>query len=91
MRIEDLDLKSVTGKLRLEFMNDPPMGYLRGRTLLRNHLAQSYGCSALEAEELVDTLESRGFLHFNGDPSERSEAESTWSIRPEQRARNGWG
>lgn len=81
MAIEELDLLRVTNRLRRDFQNDPPHGYLRGKTLLRNHLAQYLGCSALEAEELVDTLESRGFLHFNGDPSARSEAESTWSIR----------
>lgn len=81
MRIEEMDLLRVSRELRHDFQNDPPLGYLRGRTLLRNHLAERLNCSALEAEELVDTLESRGFLHFNGDPSARSEADSTWSIR----------
>lgn len=81
MQMEEIDLLRVSRDLRRDFQNDPPLGYLRGRTLIRNRLAERLRCSALEAEELVDTLESRGFLHFNGDPSARSEADTTWSIR----------
>jgi len=45
-------------------------------------VVQGMGFSQLEAEELIDTLELRGYLKFLGDPSERSEADSRWEISP---------
>jgi hypothetical protein len=41
-------------------------------------------CSELEAEQLVDTLELNGYLRFEGDPSQRSRAESRWAVLPDQ-------
>lgn len=82
--IEEVDLEQVSERLRDLFEHHPPQGYLRGKTALRNALEESLHCSALQAEEMVDTLESRGFLRFSGDPSERSEADSSWSIETER-------
>lgn len=79
---EELDLGRVTEELHALLRNHEPAGYLRGKALMRDVLAQRQGLSELEAEELVDTLELRGYLHFLGDPSERSEAESRWSFNP---------
>ncbi len=56
------------------------MGYLRGRSYFRDLIAHELRCSDLEAEELVDTLEMNGFLHFEGDPYKRSVADSRWDI-----------
>jgi hypothetical protein len=82
--IDDLDLSDVANQLRRHVpVNEPPVGYLRGRSYFRDVLVAELGVSALEAEELVDTLEMNGFLVFDGDPAERSEAESRWEIRPE--------
>lgn len=78
--LEDIDLARLSARLRERFNHHPPLGYLRGRTVLRDAVAEALGCSDLEAEELVDTLESRRFLRFNGDPSQRAEADSTWTI-----------
>jgi len=47
---------------------------------MRDVLSRECGFSELESEELVDTLELNGFLHFQGDPSERSVADARWSI-----------
>jgi len=55
---------------------------LRGKSLMRNAFVHSKGYSELEAEQLIDTLELRGFLKFLGDTSERSEADSRWEIEP---------
>ena len=84
MGIDELDLADVAERLRKHIPpNEPPVGYLRGRSYFRDVLVHELGISELEAEELVDTLEMNGYLHFAGDPSERSEAESRWEIRPQ--------
>ncbi|MBX5480957.1 MAG: hypothetical protein IRZ16_03780 [Myxococcaceae bacterium] len=78
---EDLDLKQLAEELRTQLLHDPPHGYLRGRTLMRDILVHDHKFSELEAEELIDTMELNGFLHFLGDPAERSHAsDTTWEI-----------
>jgi len=79
---EDLDLGGVCRRLHRELEHDPPVGYLRGRTLMRDVLASRMGFSALEAEELVDTLEARGYVRFEGDPTRRSEVDIPWIVGP---------
>ncbi len=79
---DDLDLKQLTEELREKLKPGEPVGYLRGKSLMRDVLVQERGFSQLESEELIDTLEMRGFLHFLGDPSERSHADSHWDIEP---------
>lgn len=84
MSIDELDLADVAQRLREHIPpNDPPVGYLRGRSYFRDVLVHEFDISELEAEELVDTLEMNGFLRFAGDPAERSQAESRWDIRPD--------
>jgi competence protein ComEC len=83
VRIEDVDLLDVAERLRRHIPEgEPPVGYLRGRSYFRDVLTHELGCSELEAEELVDTLEMNGYLKFTGDPSVRSRAESRWDIDP---------
>jgi hypothetical protein len=77
---EDIDLEVVVQDLRAALKPGEPLGYLRGKALMRDILVQQKSCSELEAEELVDTLEMQGFLHFLGDPSERSVADSQWQL-----------
>src|SRR6266542_3720151 len=73
VRIEDVDLMEIAERLRRHIPEgEPPGGYLRGRSYFRDVLAHELGCSELEAEELVDTLEMNGYLKFEGDPSVRS-------------------
>ena len=79
---EDLDLAALTHELRGALGNHEPVGYLRGKSLMRDALVSQRGFSQLEAEELVDTLELRGFLHFLGNPSERSVADAPWALEP---------
>jgi competence protein ComEC len=83
VRIEDVDLMEVTERLKRHIPEgEPPVGYLRGRSYFRDVLVHELGCSELEAETLVDTLEMNGYLKFAGDPSVRSRAESRWDIDP---------
>lgn len=77
---EDLDLAQLTQELKHELGPGEPVGYLRGKSLMRDILVARKGFSDLEAEELIDTLELRGYLRFLGDPTERSVADSHWSF-----------
>jgi hypothetical protein len=79
---EDLDLRELTEDLKRTLGHGEPVGYLRGKSMMRDVLVQMRGFSELEAEELIDTLELRGFLRFLGDPSERSVADAPWEITP---------
>jgi hypothetical protein len=79
---EDLDLRQLTEELKHALGHGEPVGYLRGKSMMRDTLVQMKGFSELEAEELIDTLELRGFLRFLGDPSERSVADAPWEITP---------
>ena len=80
LRMESIDLAALAEELRRFFWTDPPDGYLRGKTAFREAIMQRLGCSAVEAEELVETLELQGFLRFSGDPNARSEADAPWQI-----------
>lgn len=79
---DDLDLKELTEDIKSMLRHHGPVGYLRGKSLMRDLLVEQKGFSQLEAEELVDTLELQGFLHFLGDPTERSVADAPWEIKP---------
>ena len=77
---EDLDLQELTQQLRAALGNAEPVGYLRGKSLMRNALVHERGFSELDAEEVIDTLELRGFIKYLGDPSEPSQANAHWDL-----------
>ncbi|KFE64604.1 hypothetical protein [Hyalangium minutum] len=79
---DDLDLRQLTEDLKGALGPGEPVGYLRGKSMMRDMLVHMKGFSELESEELIDTLELRGFLRFLGDPSERSVADAHWEITP---------
>ncbi|AFE06357.1 MULTISPECIES: hypothetical protein [Corallococcus] len=81
---DDLDLRQLTTQLKARLGPGEPVGYLRGKSLMRDLLLdmRENRFSELEAEELVDTLEARGFVRFLGDPAERSVADAPWDISP---------
>jgi hypothetical protein len=76
---EEIDLAELAQMLEPAVSGNPPAGYLEGRTALRDLLAERIGSSELEAEELIDTMVSRGFLRFSGDPSDSSPA-GIWQV-----------
>jgi hypothetical protein len=78
----DLDLEPLAEELKMKLRPGDPVGYLRGKSLMRDLLVREHQYSQLEAEELVDTLEQRGYLHFLGDPAERSQVDTHWAIEP---------
>ncbi len=79
----DVDLREVAERLRQETPPGSPVGYLRGKAFFRDLTASLLGCSEVTAEELVDTLEMRGYLRFTGDPESRSQAAAPWQIHLE--------
>jgi hypothetical protein len=81
---EDVDLAALVDELRAALpLGEGVVGYLRGKSLMRDVLVERKGYSALLSEELIDTLENNGYLRFEGDPSERSLADAHWAVGPE--------
>src|SRR6185369_12333897 len=64
LNLEEIDLESLAMMLRERFGNTLEEDYLDGRTVLRDAVCSHLGCSSLEAEELVDTLEAREYVRF---------------------------
>lgn len=64
MTLDDIDLPSIVAELRRRFGDVLTEGYLDGRTTLRDAVMSHLGCSSLEAESLVDTMETSGYLDF---------------------------
>ena len=67
---EDLDLEELRSKLAAHFGDVSTAGYVRGKGALRAAVVRLLGCSELEAEQLVDTIESRGLIRYEGDRRE---------------------
>lgn len=66
-RPEDVDLAEVAESLERTTSGVPLMGYFEGKTALRDLVVTELGCSELEAEQVVDTMVSTGFLRYSGD------------------------
>jgi len=78
--LEDVDLAELTSAVRRRFAGAGPLGYLAGRTALRDAVSLELGCSDLEAETIVDTLVGRGFVRYEGDPHAAVDDSRGWSI-----------
>lgn len=78
--LEDLDLAELTRSLRERLAGCPPVGYLVGRTALRDAVTDELSCSELLAEEIVDTLVARGFVRYQGDPTAEGDDQRGWSL-----------
>jgi hypothetical protein len=63
---ENIDMAELAGVLQTVFASEPPRGYLIGRTQLRDAVARRLECSELQAEEVVDTMVSLGYLKYEG-------------------------
>jgi hypothetical protein len=78
--LEDLDLAELTRSLRHRLAGSPPVGYLVGRTAMRDAVTDELHCSELVAEEIVDTLVARGFVRYQGDPTEAIDEPRGWAL-----------
>ena len=79
---ENIDLNELVKKLAARFGGIAPSGYVRGKGDLRAAVVELLACSELEAEQLVDTLEGRGLLRYEGDRQEVDQLEHHWSFEP---------
>jgi hypothetical protein len=77
--MQDVDLAELARHLKRVFTTDAPRGYVVGRTLVRDAVVLKLECSQLEAEELVDTMVARGFLHYPGAPDQVDQL-ARWTI-----------
>ena len=64
LSVEQIDLVALADALRGQLGPAIVASYLRGKTVLRDTIVQLYGCSDLEAEDLVETLELQGFVRY---------------------------
>jgi hypothetical protein len=78
---EDIDLEELRRKLSARFSGAAPAGYVRGKGDLRAAVLTLLDCSALEAEQLVDTMEGRGLIRYEGDRQEEvDQLERHWDL-----------
>ena len=61
---EEIDLQELAAAIRRRYGRHLYASYLRGKTLMRDAIVVELGCSACEAEELVETLELMGYVRF---------------------------
>jgi hypothetical protein len=87
LRQESIDLGRVTSELTRVFAGKPPIGYLLGKTALRDAVTRFLACSQLEAEQIVDTMISRGLLEYEGQPASEIDDLHPWAIRPAPNSR----
>jgi hypothetical protein len=79
--VEEIDLAALAAALERAFTGKgAPTGYVEGRTAIRDAVTEHLGCSELEAELLVDTMVSEGFLRFEGDPAGLPTVHDAWRI-----------
>ena len=76
-----LDVEAVDLGVLVDVVHEsteaPLAGALVGRSQLRDIVADHLECSMLEAEELVDTMVSRGFARLERD----DEGREVWHLR----------
>lgn len=78
--VEEIDLAKLARRL-LGAVGSPLEGYVVGRTVMRDAVADLLGCSLLEAENLVETLIVRGLVESRPMPgSAPGSAEVEWHI-----------
>ncbi|MDH3202562.1 MAG: hypothetical protein OEM15_16855 [Myxococcales bacterium] len=80
---EEIDLNQLRRQLQGHFGELPPAGYVRGKTALRAAIVQILQCSELESEQLVDTLEARRMIRYEGEKRDAiDDLESFWQLAP---------
>jgi hypothetical protein len=78
---EDIDLAQLCEVIEARVPLDVRTGFELGKTVIRDTIAEHLGCSALMAEQLVDTLVLHGMLRYAGDPTESVPDEAPWVVQ----------
>jgi hypothetical protein len=71
-------LEEALNLLRGAFPGPVQSTYLKGKTGFRDFLYEKLGCSLMEAEAMVDTLEGADRIEFKKDPGGVSSG--TWEM-----------
>lgn len=86
LAIESVDLAALARTVRSRYGRHLYASYLRGKTLIRDAIIETLRCSAYEAEELVETLELMGYVHFPERPDHtHALTREQWRITEEPR------
>jgi hypothetical protein len=64
-----------------------PASYVLGKTRIRDKVMKQLGCSAAEAERLVDEMEARGLFRFQRRDGDRIERQPRWRFFTESTAK----
>jgi hypothetical protein len=84
LAVEDVDLKRLARAIRVRYGRHLYASYLRGKTLMRDCIVDELGCSAYEAEELVETLELMGYVRFPHNPDDTHPlTRHSWNVAEE--------
>lgn len=75
---EEIDLAELATQLG-DALHAPVAGSIEGRTQLRDAAARVLDCSQLEAEQIIDTMVSRGFLSVQ----RREDGLTVWRVQPQ--------
>ena len=78
-----VDLRELALDIAPRFADEPPRGYVLGKTAIRDALMDRLLCSAVVAESLVDRMQARGFISYTGNPREAEDGDAPWTIRHE--------
>jgi hypothetical protein len=73
--LEEIDLAVLVRRAAERVPSTARVGALDGRTAFRDAVMDLLRCSALQAEDIVDTLVAREFLVFRDDLE-------LWDVRP---------
>lgn len=76
------DLAQVALRLQAYVGDTSLTGYVRGKTRIRNAVMHLFDVSALTAENLVEEMQGRGFIHYTGNPRMLDTGGDPWLIRP---------
>lgn len=80
MNLAEVDLAELVSGLADSFAGRSVVGFVRGRTALRDAVAARLGCSQLEAEDLVETMVSLGFVRYLGDSTSIADSDERWTL-----------
>lgn len=78
----EIDLGALTRRVR-ERLDTAPLGYVPGKTMIRNEVISELDCSAEAAETLVDALEAKGYIRYTGSREELELEPSVWRLSTE--------
>lgn len=76
----DVTTDAALAHLKTAFSDEPPLGYVTGKTQMRNAIAESTGCSLLRAEAALESLEREGKVIYLGDHFSPERLQQCWQF-----------